>query len=158
MALTQRYRALTDQAQTWAAEQTARLPVRGVHVEYAADMRYEGQGYDVTVPFETIWLEHGDADAIAAAFHVAHRGVYGHANEQAEVWMKELRAHIIGAMPKTRVVAAPDETAMQESTTRLMRVCSARGARCARAGRAAPRRRGAYWRVRPSSIRWTPRR
>ena len=30
--------------------------------------------------------------------------VYGHANEQAEVWMKELRAHIIGAMPKARVV------------------------------------------------------
>jgi N-methylhydantoinase A len=121
-ALTQRYRALAEQAQAWAAEQTARLPVRGVHVEYAADMRYEGQGYDVTVPFETIWLEHGDADAIAAAFHVAHRGVYGHANEQAEVWMKELRAHIIGAMPKTRVAAAPDETAMQEPSARPIRL------------------------------------
>ena len=60
-ALTQRFRALADQAQGWAAEQTARLPVREVRVEYAADMRYEGQGYDVTVAFETTWLERGDA-------------------------------------------------------------------------------------------------
>ena len=37
----------------WAGEQTARLPVRDVRIEYAADMRYEGQGYDVTVAFET---------------------------------------------------------------------------------------------------------
>ena len=109
-ALTQRFRQLADQARDWAAEQTARLPVREVRVEYAADMRYEGQGYDVTVPLDTTWLQAGDADAIAASFHVAHRAVYGHANEQAEVWMKELRAHVIGVMPKARVVVAPDDT------------------------------------------------
>jgi N-methylhydantoinase A len=121
-ALTQRFRALADQAQSWVLAQTAQLPVSEVRVEYAADMRYEGQGYDVTVAFETSWLERGDADAIAAAFHVAHRSVYGHANEQAEVWMKELRAHITGVMPKARVVAAPDEAAVQVPTTRPIRL------------------------------------
>jgi len=93
-----------------------------VRVEYAADMRYEGQGYDVTVAFETDWLERGGGDTIATAFHAAHRSVYGHANEQAEVWMKELRAHIIGVMPKTRVVAAPDAASVQEPTTRPIRL------------------------------------
>jgi N-methylhydantoinase A len=121
-ALAQRFRALAEQAQGWAAEQTAQLPVRAVRVEYAADMRYEGQGYDVTVAFETIWLERGDADAIAAAFHAAHRGVYGHANEQAEVWLKELRAHIVGEMPKVRVSAAPDDAAVRDATTRPVRL------------------------------------
>ena len=84
-ALVQRFRSLQEQARLWSAEQTARLPVPEVRIEYAADMRYEGQGYDVTVPFETNWLERGDVDAIAAAFHTAHHDVYGHANEQAEV-------------------------------------------------------------------------
>jgi N-methylhydantoinase A len=121
-ALVQRYRALAQQARAWAAEQTARLPVLEVRVEYAADMRYEGQGYDVTVPFETAWLEHGDADAIANAFHTAHRSVYGHANEQAEVWMKELRAHIVGVMPKPRVVAVQDQAAEQATTRRTIRL------------------------------------
>ena len=67
-ALAQRFRALAEQAQGWAAEQTAQLPVRAVRVEYAADMRYEGQGYDVTVAFETTWLERGDADADCRGF------------------------------------------------------------------------------------------
>jgi N-methylhydantoinase A len=120
--LSQRFGALAAQVQAWAAEQTMRLPVREVRVEYAADMRYEGQGYDVTVALETGWLERGDADAIGAAFHAAHRDVYGHANKQAEVWMKELRAHIVGAMPKMRVVAAPDQAAVQEATTRPIRL------------------------------------
>ena len=59
--------------------------------------------------------------------------VYGHANEEAEVWMKELRAHVIGEMPKARVVAAPDEAAVRDvATTRPIRLfgrsVSARGA------------------------------
>jgi N-methylhydantoinase A len=76
----------------------------------------------VTVPFETKWLEQGDAESIGAAFHAAHREVYGHANEQAEVWMKELRVHMTGVMPKARVVAAPDEAAVRDPTTRPIRL------------------------------------
>ncbi len=43
--------------QSWAGEQTARLPVQAMRIEYAADMRYEGQGYDVTVALQNAWLE-----------------------------------------------------------------------------------------------------
>jgi len=98
------------------------LPVQELRVEYAADMRYEGQGYDVTVPFETGWLQRSDADAMIAAFHATHRSVYGHANEQAEVWMKELRAHIVGVMPKPRVTAVDDAAAEQVATQRKLRL------------------------------------
>ena len=121
-ALAQRFSQMASAAKTWVGEQTARLPVQEVRIEYAADMRYEGQGYDVTVPLQTGWLETGEADAIAAAFHVAHRAVYGHANETAEVWMKELRAHVTGVMPKARVVATPDDTTDQAGTTRPIRL------------------------------------
>jgi N-methylhydantoinase A len=121
-ALIERFRTLEAQSQGWAADQTSRLSVRELRIEYAADMRYEGQGYDVTVPFVTKWLECGDVEAIAAAFHAAHRDVYGHANEQAEVWVKELRAHVTGVMPKMRVVAAQNETAVARSTRRPIRL------------------------------------
>ncbi len=121
-ALAQRYRQLAATARGWAGEQTAQLPVRGLQTEYAADMRYEGQGYDVTVALKTAWLEMGDIEAITAAFHAAHREVYGHANEKAEVWVKELRAHVIGLMPKTRVVAAPDAGAASAPTKRPIRL------------------------------------
>ena len=120
--LAQRFRQLADTAQDWVNQQTAHLTVRQVRVEYAADMRYEGQGYDVTVPIETERLKRGDADAITAAFHVAHRAVYGHANEKAEVWMKELRAHVTGQMPKARVVAITDDFDDGTAMTRPIRL------------------------------------
>ena len=67
-------------------------------------MRYDGQGYDVTVPLDAAWLVGGDFARLRTAFHAAHRATYGHANENAEIWLKELRAHIVGAMPKPRIV------------------------------------------------------
>ena len=95
---------LQARAAAWIAEQTASLAVTGTRIELAADMRYDGQGYDVTVPLDAAWLAAGDIARLRAAFHDAHRATYGHANENAEIWLKELRAHIIGAMPQPRIV------------------------------------------------------
>jgi N-methylhydantoinase A len=95
---------LEAQAHAWIAEQTATLPVAATRIEIAADMRYDGQGYDVTVPLQSTWLADNDAEKIAGAFHDAHRATYGHAAEQAEVWLKELRAHIVGVLPKPRIL------------------------------------------------------
>ena len=148
---------LAERARHWIAEQTARLPVTGMRVESPPTCATTGQGYDVTVPFEAAWLARGDVAAIAAAFHAAHRATYGHANEQAEVWLKELRAHVIGVMPKPRVVAAPDAAAVsgagEDAPVRLFgRECRSRRAW------AAPRlRMAAHSPGRRSSTRWTRR-
>jgi N-methylhydantoinase A len=95
---------IETQAQAWIAEQTSTLPVTATAIEIAADMRYDGQGYDVTVPLQSTWLAENDAGRIAGAFHDAHRATYGHAAEEAEVWLKELRAHIVGVMPRPRIL------------------------------------------------------
>jgi N-methylhydantoinase A len=94
------------ESRRWIAEQTATLAVTSTRIEIAADMRYDGQGYDVTVPLEREWLESGDGLRIVEAFHTAHRATYGHANEHADVWLKELRAHIVGIIPKPRILPA----------------------------------------------------
>ena len=94
---------LENTAQQWIAAQTARIPSSGTRTEIAAEMRYDGQGYDVTVPLDRAWLAGGDTARIRAAFHEAHRATYGHANEAAQIWLKELRAHVVGEMPKPRL-------------------------------------------------------
>jgi N-methylhydantoinase A len=99
-------RKLEGAAHDWIAEQTATLPVIETRIEIAADMRYDGQGYDVMVPLESAWLTAGDARRITEAFHAAHRATYGHANDEAKVWLKEIRAHITGIMPKPRILPA----------------------------------------------------
>src|SRR5947208_910728 len=78
---------LQARAAAWIAEQTAALTVTGTRVELAADMRYDGQGYDVTVPLDEAWLAGGDFGRIRAAFHAAHLATYGHANQTAEIWL-----------------------------------------------------------------------
>jgi N-methylhydantoinase A len=113
---------LQARAEAWIAEQTAMLAVTGTRVELAADMRYDGQGYDVTVPLEAAWLMAGDFGRIRAAFHAAHRATYGHANEVAEIWLKELRAHITGATPKPRIIPLRSEAAASAAETRMVRL------------------------------------
>ncbi len=114
---------LQSRAAAWIAEQTAALAVTGTRIELAADMRYDGQGYDVTVPLSGEWLAGGDFGHIRAAFHAAHRATYGHANETAEIWLKELRVHITGATPKPRIVSLRSDAATPGAeATRVVRL------------------------------------
>ena len=114
--------ALDTTARDWVAEQTAALPVTGIRVELAADMRYDGQGYDVTVALDPAWLAAEDRGRILHAFHAAHRATYGHANEQARAWLKELRAHVVGVMPQPRIRPLPPGTGDAPVETRRVRL------------------------------------
>jgi len=114
---------LQARASEWIVEQTRSLAVTSTSVELAADMRYDGQGYDVTVPLKAEWLSGGDFGQIRTAFHATHRATYGHADETAEIWLKELRAHITGAMPKPRIVPLRSGAARTSAeTTRVVRL------------------------------------
>jgi N-methylhydantoinase A len=113
--LTEAYRALRDEADGWIATQLAGAGVDRTRVSYSAEMRYEGQGYDVAVALEEGWLAGGDRARIASAFHAAHRAVYGHATEANEVWLKELRVHITGVIPRVRLHAVRDAEDAAES-------------------------------------------
>ncbi len=108
-------RTLRNAAEAWMAEQSAGVETGPFVVSYGAEMRYEGQGYDVPVALQQDWLEMGDRDSIAAAFHAAHRAVYGHATEANEVWLKELRVHLSGAIPRPRLRAVRLDDAEPDS-------------------------------------------
>ena len=113
---------LQARATAWIEEQTRALTVTATNVELAADMRYDGQGYDVTVALDEAWLTSGDFARLRAAFHAAHRTTYGHSNENAEIWLKELRAHITGRTPKPRILPLRSEAAGISEGTRTVRL------------------------------------
>ena len=110
---------LRGRAAEWLVQQTAAIEVGETRIELSADMRYEGQGYDVAVP-----LPAGDpaADGLAAAFHAAHRAAYGHSNEAAEIWLKELRAHIVGVTQKPRALPAAASAEATPPASRAVRL------------------------------------
>ncbi|MYD08598.1 MAG: hydantoinase/oxoprolinase family protein [Chloroflexi bacterium] len=62
------------------------------------DMRYEGQAYELNIPF--------GADAIEA-FHVEHERTYGHAMRWREVEIINSRVNGIGATDKPAIAAVP---------------------------------------------------
>jgi N-methylhydantoinase A len=69
----------------------------------SADMRYQGQSYEIETELRTEWIVSGDADAIVAAFHEEHRRLFGHADTSAFVQMINLRLVISGATPKPQL-------------------------------------------------------
>ncbi len=120
--LSELLRSLETTAQQWIASQTERISCSATRTEIAAEMRYDGQGYDVTVPLDRAWLLDGDIASVSAAFHEAHRTTFGHANERAQIWLKELRAHVVGEMPKPRLAPLQAMTMAASSSTRTLRL------------------------------------
>lgn len=88
------WRTTRDRCTEWIEKERGTLPVSSTGVTWSLEMRYEGQGFDVNVPIEQEWLAEDDQDAIAMAFHNAHKSTYGHASPGNDVWLKELRSHI----------------------------------------------------------------
>jgi len=109
-------------ASQWIAAQTEHIPAAATRTEIAAEMRYDGQGYDVTVPLDRAWLAEGDTGRVSAGFHAAHRATYGHANEDAQIWLKELRAHVVGEIPKPRLAPLLTPISSASRTTRPVRL------------------------------------
>ncbi|MBB3609269.1 hydantoinase/oxoprolinase family protein [Rhizobium sp. BK602] len=92
------YRELKAEAEHWLRQkQGFSGPAR---VQVFADMRYQGQSYEIDVALRGEWLEESDADAIANAFHAEHERLFGHASADQPVQMINLRLTISGATPK----------------------------------------------------------
>jgi N-methylhydantoinase A len=73
---------------------------RDVALLPSADIRYRGQSYEIDTPLEAAWIEAGDLEAIADAFHRRHEDLYDHADPQAELQLINLRMVVTGQPPK----------------------------------------------------------
>ncbi|ONG58568.1 hydantoinase [Pseudoroseomonas deserti] len=90
-------------------------------ISLSAELRYQGQSFEVDTPLQEGWITDGDLAAIRAAFDAQHEKLYGHADAGAPVQVVTLRLVIAGARPKPalpRLAAAttPAEPAAEVST------------------------------------------
>lgn len=92
------------------AEAGAWLSAQGhsgaVELRLSADMRYAGQSYEIEVALQPDWLEQGNVQAIASAFHATHQQLYNFFNAEGTIELVNLRLSAIGAGP---TLSFPDE-------------------------------------------------
>jgi N-methylhydantoinase A len=75
---------------------------------YSADMRYQGQSYEIETTLDQAVIRRGDVGAISHAFHERHLQIYEHADPQAPVQIINLRLVIVGRGAKPQFAAAPE--------------------------------------------------
>jgi len=66
----------------------------------SADMRYQGQSFEIEVPLPLDAITSGDIGRIAAAFHAEHDRLYGHSDPKMPVQLISLRMVVVGASPQ----------------------------------------------------------
>ncbi|MCW3475611.1 hydantoinase/oxoprolinase family protein [Limobrevibacterium gyesilva] len=93
--------------------------------EYAADIRYAGQSFDVSVGLDASTAERGDLAAIAAAFHAEHGRLFGHASPRADIEIMALRLRVRGNLPRPGAVARPLAQGTPPHRTRRARFAGA---------------------------------
>ncbi|MFC9709547.1 hydantoinase/oxoprolinase family protein [Paenibacillus sp. NPDC056933] len=107
------YTRLEDQGRSWVEEE-ARGGVKLEHIYclYSADMRYEGQAFDLEVTLTS--EEIADPEKARNKFHMFYHNVFGISQPEADVMFVSLRATIVGILP-TQSTASPAELPFDES-------------------------------------------
>ena len=77
-----------------------------VTIERAADMRYVGQSYELTVPAGEGPLDEAALDGVVERFHGEHARLYGHAMREEPVEAVTLR--VTGTVPTPPMADSPD--------------------------------------------------
>ena len=104
-ALKEGFAALAAEGEKWLrAEHGFEGPAS---LQLSAEMRYQGQSFEIEVPLERSWIESGDIGAIRGAFHRLHAAIYDFNDESAPVQIVNLRLVVSGATPRPPLDAAP---------------------------------------------------
>jgi N-methylhydantoinase A len=106
-AVPERLAVLEPMAEGLISEAHARLdadaiPAREHHIELAADMRYKGQAFELTVPARSLQLDETALSALIADFHDLHRQRFSYSNPGCAVEIVSLRVSAIGRLPKPK--------------------------------------------------------
>ena len=93
-ALEQHFRPLLEQAQT--AIRLEGFPLADILLQPTLDMRYQGQAYELKIPFEPDFKE---------AFHRAHFKLYGYSNPARPTEIVQLRVQATGRTDKPQLTS-----------------------------------------------------
>ncbi|MCX6643258.1 MAG: hydantoinase/oxoprolinase family protein [Candidatus Bathyarchaeota archaeon] len=115
VAVDERYRRMeTEGAATLASEG---VPVEKTTFLRLADLRYLGQGYELTIDSPSNSYSNSFADLISL-FHEKHREAYGYASTGEPVELVNLRLRAVGAIPKPKLTTSAEVTEAKLIETR----------------------------------------
>lgn len=78
---------------------TARVPKDQQRLQRWADVRYQRQAYELTIPMSEGPITRESLSELSEAFHKKHEQVYGHADLREDVHIVNLRVSAIGRQP-----------------------------------------------------------
>jgi N-methylhydantoinase A len=90
-------------------------------LELAADMRYKGQAFELTVPAHSTCFDAIVLEGLIADFHESHRQRFSYANPGSPVEIVSLRVSGVGLLPKP--VAEPLGILGERASSSRRRVC-----------------------------------
>jgi N-methylhydantoinase A len=99
--VTARLKALADQARAELTEEGFRKSE--IAIEYALDMRYAGQGYELTVPLASPKVTAKSLAAVREVFDTTHKQLFGHSAPEEPVEAVTYRVTGIGRLPEVRM-------------------------------------------------------
>jgi N-methylhydantoinase A len=99
---------LETRAADWFAQE--HIEADRQQVLRAVDMRYGGQGYELTVPCPAGAIDAATIAALRQGFEAAHRQVYGYVAEEEPIQITTLRLEAVGLVPKAELPAPPAAT------------------------------------------------
>ncbi len=103
--LKREFEALAEQARRWITEEQK---FAGTYaLQPSADMRYQGQSFEIEVPLPMEAILAGDLGRVAAAFHAEHDRIYGHSDAKMPVHVISLRMVVVGASPQPHFPTQP---------------------------------------------------
>lgn len=98
-------RRLTAEGEAWLDAQGLDFPER--RLDWAADMRYLGQSFELTVPLNEVDVADESGAALRHRFFEMYVQVYGYGDKNADLEVLDLRVTAIGISPKQQLERLP---------------------------------------------------
>jgi len=83
------------------------VPEERIRLQRSADIRYEGQSYELTIPLHSTGpLNNGDIQQMIEHFHARHQKIYAYSDKTESVEVISLRLAAEGLVPELRLLSA----------------------------------------------------
>lgn len=100
-------------AEVWCEKERIGADVR--QIRRAADLRYVGQNYELTLSMPDGAIDQAWISAVRGAFHEAHHARYGYASTDADIELVTVRVEAIGPVPQAEFPVHPSAASPVES-------------------------------------------
>ena len=114
------FASLRGEAEAWFRREG--VAVHDRKVQWLASLRYEHQGFELTVPWAGTEVDEASGRETIGRFHEQHRSLYTFAQEDTPVEIVTLRVDAIGALPQPRLAELPSGGNAADAITGRQRI------------------------------------